>query len=80
MIILALEGCEGCKVLRDRHPHLRYVEVPASSTGDKDVLKLKRRIKKLGIDRYPALVSDDFSTTYLISTIDPAFDAPNEMP
>jgi len=33
MIIIGLEGCPRCKVLRDRYPYTTYIEIPSMSLG-----------------------------------------------
>lgn len=33
MIIIGLEGCPRCKILRDRFPLLGYIQIPATSLG-----------------------------------------------
>jgi hypothetical protein len=73
MIILGLENCEGCKILRDRHPGISYIEIPLGKSGNKEIIEIKKRIYNLGIDRFPSLVKDDFSQSIPVSVIDPDF-------
>jgi hypothetical protein len=73
MIILGIENCPGCKKLRDRHPDLVYIEIPASSGGDRDVIELKKKVQDLRIDRFPSLVNDDITEVFPVSLIDKDF-------
>jgi electron transfer flavoprotein alpha/beta subunit len=73
MIILGLKNCPGCKTLRDRHPNIPYVEVSTLSAGDREMLEIKKKMLSIGIDRFPALVNDEITEEYPVSSIDEEF-------
>lgn len=74
LIIVGLENCAGCKLLSSRFPQIPYVEIPEKSDGITEVIELKKRVKQLQIEKFPALVNTEMTQTFPVSSIDPDFD------
>jgi hypothetical protein len=74
LIIVGLENCAGCKLLSSRFPEIPYVEIPVKSEGITEFIELKKRVKQLRIEKFPALTNSGMTETFPVSSIDPDFD------
>jgi len=72
MILIGLENCPGCKIIKDKHPELRYIEVPRSTQGaDRQVVNIKKRLGQLKVHEFPALLNDGMTKSIPLSVIEP---------
>ena len=74
MIIVGLEGCESCKILRAKYPNMKYVEIPRKvgiSTGQ--LHEIKKMIGKSGLNQFPMLIEDDLSGFIPMVVLDEEF-------
>jgi hypothetical protein len=72
MILIGLENCPGCKIIKEKHPELRYIEVPRNTEGaDSQILNIKKRLAQLKIHEFPALLNDGMTKQIALSVIEP---------
>lgn len=75
MILVGLENCPGCKIIHEKHPEVPYVVVPRQvADADKDVFEVKKAVGRLGIDKFPVLLSDALNEVLPLSLIDPTLE------
>ena len=75
MIIVGLQNCETCKVFKQRHPDLTYIEIPRKMSRNKDdrVRQIKIMTGKYKLNVFPLIIEDDLSDFISIRIIDPVF-------
>ena len=70
MIIVGLQGCESCQILKQKYPDLEFIELPRLSISQGGgssarIRKIKLLLWKNSIDQFPTLF--DESTDSFIS-------------
>lgn len=75
MIIVGLENCDTCKVFKQRHPDIPYVEIPRKMSGNKDdkVRQIKLMTGKYKLNVFPLIIEDDLSDFISIHIVDRDF-------
>ena len=78
MIIVGLQGCESCKILKQRYPDIEYVELPRMSISQGGgssarIRKIKALLWKNSIDQFPTLLDEATDTFISMKTFDPEF-------
>lgn len=59
MIIIGLENCPGCKLVKEKYPDVLYKELPRKVTeGDIQSMNLKKRMTALGVTEFPVVLND----------------------
>lgn len=72
MIVIGLEDCPGCKIFKEKHPELKYLEVPRKADPkDKSMLNIKKSLGRLNITKFPAIVNDGFTQRIDIKSVEP---------
>lgn len=75
MIIIGLQNCESCKILKARHPDLEYIELPRKGITEGKLRDIKRLIGKNKLDQFPLLMKNDMSGFIPMKTLDADFAA-----
>jgi len=59
MILVTLEHCCGCEIIKSRHPELKFIEMPRKFTGNEseEVLKMKTILLKIKSSQQPERLS-----------------------
>jgi len=59
MILIGLEQCPGCEIVKEKYPNLPYKELPRKvKDGDTQSMNLKKRMGQLGVTEFPVLLND----------------------
>ena len=59
MILIGLENCPGCKIVKEKYPNLPYKELPRKvNEGDTQSMNLKKRMGQLNVTEFPVLLND----------------------
>ncbi len=69
MIIIGIEDCNTCKIVKTTLPHVRYVELKINTKikSNEEILKIKKLLGKLNPSgNFPVLIDDNY--TKLIDT------------
>jgi len=70
MYLIGLESCPGCKIFKEAHPELQYIEIPRSSEGDKKIQTVKKALNNLKIKSYPVILNSGMTGVIPLETID----------
>lgn len=74
MIIIGLEDCLTCKLLKDKYPSLRYIELSRRRVkSSKEILDIKSLLKELKVYWFPVLLNDYLDEIIPIKTLDKEF-------
>ena len=73
MVLIGLEHCPGCMIIKSRHPELPFKEVPRKigPNTPKELIDLKKLMGKLGIEEYPVLMNDEMTEVLSLKLIEP---------
>lgn len=71
MVIIGLQSCPSCRIIRDRHKDLPYVELPRSGFATETCIHIKEVLLEHNIHTYPVLMNDEFTEIIPLSTIEP---------
>jgi len=56
MILIGLEHCPGCSIVRANFPNVNFIEVPRNATKENN--NVKRILDELGLADYPIVLND----------------------
>ena len=56
MIIVGIENCPACKLLKEAHPKVKYISMPRK-TEDRELLSLKKTLGDLKVTHYPVIIN-----------------------
>lgn len=72
MLLVLLENCPGCDVIREKRPDIPYVVVPRRvEKADKDTFEVKKALGRLGVNEFPVLLNNDMTQVLPMTLIDP---------
>lgn len=71
IIIIGIQDCLGCEIIKKKYPDLPYFQLPKVSRGTSGiVLEVKKALGRLGIQLFPVILTDDLQQQVSIKEFD----------
>ena len=73
MKLIGLEDCPGCKIIKEAHPEVDYIEVPriGACAKSKELCDIKKLLNTLNLTKFPILMNDELTEVLSLETLDP---------
>ena len=73
MIIIGLENCPGCKIVKEKYPDILYKELPRKvDKDDTNSMNLKKRMGQLGVTEFPVVLNDGMTKVLPLEMLESA--------